>query len=93
MSEWELRAARERSSGCMIRLTIEGRDSVGRGAKFLAISVRQMKRLRRKMREQGVEWLLHANRGKASWNKRLLRKSSKYFDSRGGRYSDLNDTH
>jgi hypothetical protein len=53
----------------VVRLTIEGRQSVGRGAKLLGISVRQMKRLRRKMKEKGVEGLLQGNRGKVAWNK------------------------
>ena len=77
----------------VIRLTIEGREFVERGAKFLAISVRQMKRLRRKMREEGVEWLLHANRGKASWNKTASEKIKQVLQFARGRYSGLNDTY
>ena len=53
----------------VVRLTIEGRETVGKAARLLGISVRQMKRLRRKMRERGVEGLLHGNRGKTPWNK------------------------
>jgi hypothetical protein len=56
MSEWELRVSqREIHRMHVVRLTIEGRETVGRGAKVLGISVRQMKRLRRKMRERGEE--------------------------------------
>ena len=83
MSEWELRVSQ----------TMGGRESVGKGAKFLAISVREMKRLRRKMREQGVEWLLHANRGKASWNKTASEKIKQVLQFARGRYSGLNDTY
>lgn len=52
MSEWELRVSqREIHRIHVVRLTIEGRGTVGRGAKLLGISSRQMKRLRRKMKE------------------------------------------
>ena len=93
MSEWELRVRREIYRMHVVRLTIEGRETVGRGAKLLGISVRQMKRLRRKMRKQGVEGLLHANRGKASWNKTASEKIKQVLQLARGRYSGLNDTH
>jgi hypothetical protein len=55
MRDWELRVSqRELHRLHVVRLTIEGRESVGRGAaKLLGISARQMKRLRRKMKERG----------------------------------------
>ena len=60
MKEWELRVSqREIHRMHVVRLTIEGRETVGRAAKLLGISPRQMKRLRRKMKERGVEGLLH----------------------------------
>ena len=71
----------------------EGRESVGRGAKLLGISARQMKRLRRKMKERGVEGLLHANRGKQPWNKTALENRQKVIKLARGRYQGLNDTH
>ena len=50
MSEWELRVSqREIQRMHVVRLTIEGRETVGKGAKLLGISPRQMKRLRRKL--------------------------------------------
>jgi len=49
MKEWELRVSqRELQRMHVVRLTLEGRESVGKGAKVLGISARQMKRLRRK---------------------------------------------
>lgn len=46
MSEWELRVSqREIHRMHVVRLTIEGRETVGRGTKLLGISPRQMKRL------------------------------------------------
>ena len=77
----------------VVRLTIEGRESVGRGAKLLGISARQMKRLRRKMKERGVEALLHGNRGKQAWNKTASENKEKVIELARGRYQGLNDTH
>ena len=94
MSEWELRVSqREFHRMHVVRLTIEGRERVGRGAKLLGISPRQMKRLRRKMKERGVEGLLHGNRGKRRGTKRLQRRSRKLPELARGRYQGLNDTH
>jgi transposase InsO family protein len=94
MREWELRVSqREIHRMHVVRLTIEGRETVGRGAKLLGISPRQMKRLRRKMKEQGVEGLLHGNRGKAPWNKTVSEKIKQVVALARGRYQGLNDTH
>ena len=38
----------------VVRLTLDGRESVQRGAELLGISARQVKRLRKKMREGGA---------------------------------------
>jgi transposase len=77
----------------VVRLTIEGRETVGRGAKLLGISPRQMKRLRRKMKERGVEGLLHGNRGKSPCNKTVSEKIKQVLHLARGRYQGLNDTH
>src|SRR5215471_9701578 len=75
MSDWELRVSQKDVHRMhVVRLTLEGRETVGRAAKLLGISPRQMKRLRRKMKERGVEGLLHGNRGKAAWNKTVTEK-------------------
>jgi hypothetical protein len=52
-----------------------------------------MKRLRRKMKERGVEGLLHGNRDKQPWNKTALGKIEKVIQLARGRYQGLNDTH
>jgi len=94
MREWELRVSqREIHRIHVVRLTIEGRETVGRGAKLLGISPRQMKRLRRKMKARGVEGLLHGNRGKAAWNKTVAEKIKQVVELARGRYQGLNDTH
>ena len=71
MSQREMRVSqRELHRLHVVGLTLEGRESVGRAAKLLGISARQMKRLRRKMKERGSEGLLHGNRGKTAWKRR-----------------------
>ena len=94
MSEWEMRMSqRELHRLHVVRLTLEGRESVGKGAKLLGISTRQMKRLRRKMKERGVEGVVHGNRGKAAWNKTGSERMQKVIALARGRYQGLNDTH
>ena len=77
----------------VVRLTLERRESVGRAAKLLGISARQMKRLRRKMKERGAEGLVHGNRGKGVWNKTASERIQKVIALGRGRYQGLNDTH
>ncbi len=77
----------------VVRLTLEGREGVERGAEFLSISPRQMKRLRQKMREGGVEGLLHGNRGRRPWNRTAKETVKKALQLAQGRYKGLNDTH
>jgi transposase-like protein len=94
MSDWELRVSqRELHRLHIVRLTLEGRESVGRGAKRLGISARQMKRLRRKMRERGIGGVVHGNRGKPAWNKTRREKLDTVIQLARGRYQGLNDTH
>jgi transposase InsO family protein len=52
-----------------------------------------MKRLRRKMKKRGIEGLLHANRGKAAWNKTASEKIKQVLALARGQYQGLNDTH
>jgi DNA-binding transcriptional ArsR family regulator len=94
MRDGELRMSqRELHRLHIVRLTMEGRESVERGAKLLGISVRQIKRLRRKMKERGVEGLLHGNRGKRPWNKTVSVKVTQVLELARGRYQGLNDSH
>jgi DNA-binding transcriptional ArsR family regulator len=52
-----------------------------------------MKRLRRKMKERGVEGLVHGNRGKQAWNKTQSEKIEEVIKLARERYQGLNDTH
>src|SRR5215468_6176538 len=46
-----------------------------------------------KMKERGVEGLLHGNRGKTAWNQTASEKIAKVLELARGRYQGLNDTH
>jgi transposase len=94
MSEWELKVSQKDLHRIhVVRLTIEGRETVGRAARILGISARQMKRLRRKMKERGIEGLLHASRGKAAWNKTPSEKIKQVVTLARSHYQGLNDSH
>jgi len=77
----------------VIRLTLEGRQSVRRGAELLGLSARQVKRLRKKMREGGVKGILHGNRGRKPWNRTAPEAVKRVLQFLRGRYAGLNDTH
>lgn len=94
MQEWELRVSqKELHRMHVVQLTMERRETVARGATLLGISPRQMKRLRRKLKERGEQGLLHGNRGQAPWNKTLAEKMKQVLALARGRYRGLNDTH
>jgi transposase len=94
MSEWELIVSqRQLQRMHVVRLTMEGRETVGRAAELLGISPRQMKRLRRKMKEHDEEGLLHGNRGKTPWNKTVSDKIQQVLALVRERYQGLNDSH
>lgn len=94
MSKWELRVSqKELHRMDVVRLTMEGRETGGRGAKLLGISARQMKRLRRKMKQRGMKGLLHGSHGKAPWNKTQADTIEQVLELTRGRYPGLNDTH
>ncbi|MGH7844208.1 MAG: helix-turn-helix domain-containing protein, partial [Candidatus Binatia bacterium] len=93
MTDSELRVSqRDLQRMHVVRMTLEGRQGVGRGAKLLGISARQMKRLRRKVKEHGVAGLLHGSRGKPARNKTDSEKIAQVLQWVRGRYQGLNDT-
>src|SRR5512134_2994207 len=94
MNEGEMRVSQKELHRLhVVQLTLEGRESVGKGARLLGISARQMKRLRRKMKERGAQGLMHGNCGKRSWNKTGSEIVEKVIGFASGRYQGLNDTH
>lgn len=94
MGEGELTLSqRELKRIHVVRLTLEGRESVRRGAELLGLSTRQVKRLRQKMRERGAEGLLHGNRGSKPWNRTAKEVVKRVVGLARGPYKGLNDTH
>ena len=94
MSEWKLTVSQRQLQRIhVVRLTVEGRETVGRAAELLGISPRHVKRLRRKMKEHGEEGLLHGNRGKTPWNKTVSAKIQQVLALVRQRYEGLNDSH
>ncbi len=77
----------------VVRLTLDGRESVRRGAELLGLSARQVKRLRQKMRERGTEGLLHGNRGRRPWNRTAKEVVKRVLGLARGPYKGLNDMH
>jgi transposase-like protein len=80
----------------VVRLTLEGRESVERAAELLGLSARQIKRMRKKMRAGGAKGMLHGNRGRKSWNRTAtktwtapLQLESFHRDLRGARSAVL----
>ena len=94
MSEWKLTVSqRQLQRMHVVRLIVEGRETVGRAAELWGISPRHVKRLRRKMKEHGEEGLLHGNRGKTPWNKTVSAKIQQVLALVRQRYEGLNDSH
>jgi transposase len=77
----------------VVRLTLEGRESVGKGAELLGLSSRQVKRLRRAVRLKGAQGVLHGNRGRRAWNFTSKEKVKKVIRFSETVYKGLNDTH
>lgn len=94
MDEGELTLSqRELKRIHVVRLTLDGRESVRRGAELLGLSARQVKRLRQKMRERGAEGLLHGNRGGKPWNRTAKEVVNRVLGLARGPYKGLNDMH
>ena len=76
MRQRELRVSqREVHRMHVVGLTIDGSETVGRGAKLFGISVRQMKRLRRRMREKELKGCCMAAEASRRGIKRFQRQT------------------
>jgi hypothetical protein len=93
MSQWELRQARERSSGCMWTADNGRPGNRGKRGKAFEDLCTSDEAAMAQDEGGGVEWLLHANRGQASWNKTASEKIKQVFQFARDRYSGLNDTY
>ncbi len=65
MERWQL-SAQEIARYGVIENTIEGYLKADLAAEELCLSTRQIFRLKRKLREKGIEGIIHGNRGRAS---------------------------
>ena len=72
---------------------MDGTVDVKDAGKILGRSVRQIFRMLRRMREQGIEGLLHKNRGKQSPFRLQESIKGKVITLAKSKYRDVNDTH
>ena len=84
---------REKKTIGVIEAVMDERIEVNDAGRVLNRSVRQIYRMLRKLREQGLEGLRHGNRGRRSPHKteKAIRKRIVAFAK--GRLADINDTH
>jgi transposase len=77
----------------VIENAVAGRLSVGEAAGLLQLSERQVQRLKRRYRPDGVDWVHHGNRGRPMpWAlPAALRRT--ILELARGKYRDFNDSH
>ena len=92
MQRWQL-SAQEIARYGVIQNTIEGYLKTELAAEELCLSKRQVFRLKRKLKEEGIEGLIHGNRGRASPRrvKEHLRDTIDYLYQ--GKYTGFNISH
>jgi transposase len=76
-----------------IQAVMDGRLKVEEGGTVLGRSVRQIWRMLRRLREKGLEGLVHGNRGRVSPRKISPLVREKIVMLVQGKYKDINDTH
>lgn len=77
----------------VVRLTLEGRETVKEAAGVLKLSERQVRRLRRKVEGEGAKGLVHGNRGRRPPNGTGDEVVEKVVRLVREKYRGLNDTH
>ena len=77
----------------VISACIKGDLACARAAELLCLSVRQIKRLKKRMREEGEAALAHANRGRPSHRRLPDAVRSKIVQLARGPYAGFNDHH
>ncbi|MBA7632393.1 hypothetical protein ES703_39939 [subsurface metagenome] len=92
MERWQL-SAKELARYSVIENTLEGYLNIGEAAEELHLSRRQIFRLKRKLKEEGVKGLIHGNRGRASprRTRKQLRDTIDYLYR--GKYDGFNISH
>src|SRR6266404_212589 len=77
----------------VISASLKGEVACARAAELLCLSVRQIKRLRKRMREDGEAALAHANRGRPSPRRLPARMRDRILHLARTRYVGFNDHH
>jgi transposase len=77
----------------VISAVMDGKLSVKDAGRILGRSDRQLFRILKRMREQGIEGLIHKNRGKQSPFRVKESIRGKVITLAKGKYTDVNDTH
>jgi len=77
----------------VIGMAIAGRCTVREAAVLLGLSTRQVKRLKRQVREKGVNGVVHGNSGKASPRRLPQDVRDSVTEFARDKYRGLNDTH
>jgi len=92
MERWQLRT-KELARYSVIENALEGYLKVGQAAEELHLSTRQIFRLKKRLREEGIEGLIHGNRGRPSprRTKEHLRDMIDYLYR--GKYDGFNISH
>lgn len=77
----------------VIQAVMDGRIEVEEAGRGLNRSVRQVFRMMKRLREKGLEGLVHGNKGKKSPRKIKKAIRRKIVELARGKFSDINDTH
>jgi len=77
----------------LVQAALAGKLTNREGASALGLSVRQFRRLRSAYRQDGVEGLVHGNRGRRSVRRLKETDRTRIVAGLRGRYAGLNDTH
>lgn len=92
MERWHM-SRKELTRYKVIEDTLEGYLSAGEAAKQLSLSRRHILRLKRKLNEQGIEGLIHGNRGKPSPQRTSTQLRDTINDLYQGKYAGFNLSH
>jgi len=77
----------------VIENAVEGRITVAEASQLLKISPRQVKRLKRRYRPDGVDWARHGNRGRTKPWKLPVAVREQIVQLAKEKYVDFNDSH
>lgn len=76
-----------------VSMAIEGRCTVAEAAQALGVSTRQLKRLKRAVRERGAKGVIHGNSQRPSPRRVSERVRQRVIRLARGKYRGFNDTH